>query len=246
MRTKLETLEVTSPLDHNLEAVLPGLHTRLSSMQREMALGFSEVKTWQLGIDAYMQHTTLMVQQSQAAAAQLVQIASTMIGWGGGTGGGAGQASPAPLVNSQRQSQRQGADDENDDNDDNDDNNFGKAKRHQMIKRHQSLFTIYYEWYGLDSSKDQPIVGGFAKCEEIFKSSWRKNHTDAEKKHFSRLRKIIQGLQKKAVTEGSDMAEVVDILDPIFQKDCKKAMSKMVDWMLQQALIPQGKRRATA
>jgi hypothetical protein len=210
-------------------------------MQREMALGFSEVKTWQLGIDAYMQQTTLMVQQSQAAAAQLVQIASTMIGWGGGTGGGAGQASPAPLVNSQRQSQRQGAGDENDDNDD---NNFGKAKRHQMIKRHQSLFTIYYEWYGLDSSKDQPIVGDFGKCEEIFKSSWRKNHTDAEKKHFSRLRKNIQGLQKKAVTEGSDMAEVVDILDPIFQKDCKKAMSKMVDWMMQQALIP-GKRRQT-
>jgi hypothetical protein len=79
-------------------------------------------------------------------------------------------------------------------------------------------FTIYYEWYGLDSSKDQPIVGGFRKCEE-FSNQVGETSTRMQKESISRLRKIAEGLRRQA--EGSDMAEVVDILDPIFQ-DCKK------------------------
>jgi hypothetical protein len=69
---------------------------------------------------------------------------------------------------------------------------------------------------------------------------------DAEKKHFSRLKKIIQGLQKKAVHEGSPMEEVVDVPELTCQKDCDKSTSKMVDWMLQQGIIPQGKKQATS
>jgi hypothetical protein len=245
MRTSLETLEVESPLDHSLEAVLPGVHTRLSSLQSEMASGFSQVKQWQQSVDSFIQENTSIVRQSQAAAGQLVRIASSMLGWssrGVGAGGGAWQGSPAPLLNSQQQAAAAA----NDNDDDDEDDDLRKAKRHQMIKRHQSLYTIYYEWYGLESSKDQPIVGGFEKCEELFKSSWRKPHTDAEKKHFSRLKKIIQGLKEKAAREELDMEEVVEILESTFAKDCKKALSKMVDWMMTQGLIPEGKKRATS
>jgi hypothetical protein len=56
----------------------------------------------------------------------------------------------------------------------------------------------------------------------------------------------IQGLLKKAADEGSPMEEMVDILELTHQKDCDKSTSKMVDWMLQQGLIPQGKKRATS
>jgi hypothetical protein len=115
-----------------------------------------------------------------------------------------------------------------------------------MKNRHQSLFTMYYEWCGLETSKDQPIVGGFDKCEELFKSSWRKHHTDAQKKHFSRLKKIIQGLKQKVVRDGMPVDEVLDLMEPIYQQHCKKAMSKMVDWMTIQGLIPKGKTRATS
>jgi hypothetical protein len=64
-----------------------------------------------------------------------------------------------------------------------------------------------------------------------------------QRKAFQDLERL-KAFRRKAVTEGSDMAEVVDILDPIFQKDCKKIDVQMVDWMMQQALDPTGKRRA--
>ena len=245
MKTSLETLEVSDPVNHSLEAVLPGVHSRLSTIQREMAMGFKQVKSWQKAVDTCITQTAGMVRQSQVTAAQLVSIASTMMGWGNrgmGVGGGAaGQASPEfSLLNSQQQAANADEDDAGEDND------FGKAKKHNLMKRHKSLYTIYYEWYGLESSKDQPIVGGFEKCEEIFKSSWRKKHSDAEKKHFSRLKSIIKGLKKKAVTEGSDMEEVVGILESSFTQDCKKSLSVMVDWMMTQKLIPEGKKRATS
>jgi hypothetical protein len=67
------------------------------------------------------------------------------------------------------------------------------------------------------------------------------------KQHFSCLKKTFQGLQKKAADEGIPaMEEVVDILELTYQKDCNKSTSKMVDWMLQQGLIPQGKKRTTS
>jgi hypothetical protein len=81
-----------------------------------------------------------------------------------------------------------------------------------------------------------------ARTEELFKSNWRKHHMDVVKKHFSRLEKAIQGLQKKAADEGIPMEEVVDVLELTWQKDWNESMSKMVDWMLHQGLIPQGKK----
>jgi hypothetical protein len=61
-------------------------------------------------------------------------------------------------------------------------------------------------------------------------------------KHLFCLKKTIQGLQKKAADEGSPiMQEVVDVLELTHQQDCDKATFKMVDWMMQQGLIPQEK-----
>jgi hypothetical protein len=248
MRTSLVTLEETSPLDYNMEAVLPGVHDRMSAMHSDISLVRLDVKNLSLEVKDYSLEVKKVVRQSEDGASQMVKLityASQLMQLNGGAGGGAGQASPAPPLNSQRQAAAAAAHDDDDD-DDEDDDNFGKAKRHTMKGRYQSLHLIYYEWYGLDISKDQPIVGGFKKCEELFKSSWRKHHTNAEKKHFSRLKMIIQGLQKKAVDEGSPMEEVVDILEETYQKSCNKTISKMADWMMQQGLIPQGKKRATS
>jgi hypothetical protein len=151
-------------------------------------------------------------------AAELVTVASAIIAWGGGAGGGAGQA---PLLDSQER--QAAADDDNDEDVD----DFGKAKSALMQPRCLTLCTICCEWCGLESCKDQPIVGGFDKCEELFKSTWRKHHVDQDE-CFSRLKKIIEGLKKKAAVGGYEMDEVVAILEEIFQKDCKKSVSKMV------------------
>ena len=243
MRTSLETLEATTPLDHNLEAVLPGLHSRMSVLQTEMAEGLRAVSTWQeQATTDHVSETKGWLKQSQSVAAQLCSIAATIAGWG--NRGDGGDDSQALLLNSQQQvlnniqQQAAAADDDDDD--------LGKARRHQLKKRHQSLYTIYHEWYGLEASEDQPIVGGYEKCDQLFKSSWRKKHTAAEKKHCSRMKMIILGLQTKAAMQGSEMEEVVGILDATCSKECEKSLAKMVAWMLSQKLIPERKKRATS
>jgi hypothetical protein len=120
MRTSLATMEVSSPLDHNLEAVLPGVHTRLGSMQTEMATGFEQLKEC---LESHIEQSDRREEQfalreraSQAVAAQMVTFASAIV-----AGGSAGQL---PLPNSQLplpNSQRQAAADDDDDDDDNDD-----------------------------------------------------------------------------------------------------------------------------
>jgi hypothetical protein len=114
---------------------------------------------------------------------------------------------------------------------------FERAKRHHMVPRYLSLATIYYEGYGLESYKDKPIVGGFDSCEYLFKFNWRKKHTFGQKKQFLRMKRIIQGLHRKAEIEGSDVMEVVDGLASFYEVDCKKSMSKLEDWMIQEGLV---------
>jgi hypothetical protein len=248
MRSSLSSLGAESPLNLNLEAVLPGLHNRLGSLESTVSAGFSDLKKWQHGVDDMVRQNGSMVRANQQNASELVSLASRLLLRDGemGAGGGAGQASSsAPRFNSQQQAAA--ANDKNDDDDD-DHNaaNFELAKRHKLMPRHCSLYTVFYEWYGLESSKDQPIVGGFKKCEQLFKSSWRKGHSPAQKKHFSRLKKIIEGLQRKAANDGLAMEEVVEVLAATFSKYCKNSLSKMVDWMMTQRLIPPAKTRATS
>jgi hypothetical protein len=114
-----------------------------------------------------------------------------------------------------------------------------------MMPRHLPLETIYYEWYGLESYKDNPIVGGFERCEDLFKFNRQKQHNFGQKKHLSCLTIIIEGLHRKAEIEGSNVMDVVDGLASFYQGDCKKSMSKLEDWMIQEGLIKKGKSWAS-
>jgi hypothetical protein len=234
MRTSLETLEAVNPLDCNLEAVLPGVHTRLSTLQAELSNGFKLVKQWKEDDSSSREMAVQMVEANRQMAGQMVQMAAQLLR----TGGRDVQASQAPLLLNSQNSQQPADDDDEEEC-------LEKAKRHLMKPSYQSLHVIYYEWYGLESSKDQPIVGGFERCEELYKKTWRKHHNPREKKQYSRLQAIIRGLQKKAASEERRMEQVVDILDPIYQGECKKSLSKMVTYMTERGLIPVGQKRAT-
>jgi hypothetical protein len=95
-------------------------------------------------------------------------------------------------------------------------------------------------WIPARTSPLLEVLGNAKK----FSNQVGENYTDAEKS-ISRLRKI-EGLQKEGSDGGQRHGGSLDILDPIFQKDCKKIDVQMVDWMMQQALIPQGKDGQTA
>jgi hypothetical protein len=231
----------TSPLDFNLEAVLPGVHSRLSSMQAQIGSGFGEMRTWKGEVNDTMSDNAQKLVKIAASLLQGARGGSTAMGtgMGGATTMGTGTSGGATTMGSSPQ-QQAAATDEDDDND-----NFEKAKMHQMAPRYMSLETIYYEWYGLECFKDKPIVGGFERCEQVFKHKWRKDHSWGQKKHFSRLKRIIEGIQKKAAMEGIDIMAAVTTLAPIYQGDCKKSISKMEDWMSERGFIQKGKSRAT-
>lgn len=186
-----------SPLDHNVESVLPGVHSRMASMQSQMASGFQSMtermeKGWQL-VEDWHESLEEEKEHGKKMAQELVVLASRMLdggnssGSGGGGGGfrggarGGGGDRISTTDPSSNQQQQAAAGTSNNGNSD-----LEKAMRHQLAPRHQSLQTIYFEWYGLESFKDKPIVGGFEKCEELFKSKWRKTQSGGELKQFSR------------------------------------------------------------
>jgi hypothetical protein len=243
MRRSIATLEATSPLDHNIESVLPGVHTKLSSMQAEMADGFRTsrefMERWEADHAEREGKMSQMTEQNTSVAAQLIRIAATLTG---SLGRGAevaadGVENSNANANTNSQPQATAAASEDD--------LFQQATRFLMAPRHMSLQTIYFEWHGLETSKDKPIVGGFQRCEDLFKSKWRKRLNFGENKQFSRLKRIMGGIQDKATTDGIDLETVVDNLAPIYEKECKKSIAKMETWMVTNGMIPKGKSRET-
>jgi hypothetical protein len=100
-------------------------------------------------------------------------------------------------------------------------------------KNRSCLLACFYE------TKDgERVPGQRSSSSQIGESTTLPN---AEKKNFTHLKRTIPGLQKKPVDERSPMEELLDVQELTHQKDCDKLTCKMVDRMLQQALIPQGK-----
>jgi predicted PurR-regulated permease PerM len=75
MKQSLASLlvEATCPLDSNLEATLPSLHSRLSVMQTEMANGFALMKKWEAGVNSVMQESAQVVKQTQNVSQSVSQ-----------------------------------------------------------------------------------------------------------------------------------------------------------------------------
>jgi hypothetical protein len=123
---------------------------------------------------------------------------------------------------------------------------FNKAKRFQMAPQHLSLESLCFEWLGIECFEDKPIVGGLQKCEELSKSKWRKGRSHWEKKHFSRMKRTMEGIATKATTDGIDLDEVVRSMSEIYDKECEKLIALMEVCMVQEGMIPKGKTRATS
>jgi hypothetical protein len=233
-----------SPLDHSLESVLPGLHSRLSAMQINMAEGF------RLSNHEMKEQEKRGIQREEQRELREVKRLATIFR----------NAADGMMTGNEREHKGAvdgGADDEQLRTDSSqqeqeaasmpsEDDLFNKAKRFQLAPRHLSLESLYFEWLGIEYFKDKPIVGGLQKCEELFKSKWRKGRSHGERKHFSRLKRIMEGIATKATTDGIDLDEVVRSMSEIYDKECKQSIAKMEAYMVHEGMIPKGKARATS
>jgi hypothetical protein len=68
MPWSVANLETMNPLKHNIELVLPGVHSQLSNLQGEMAAGFQMVQTWMDKIERKEMAVDAMMAQIQAMA----------------------------------------------------------------------------------------------------------------------------------------------------------------------------------
>ena len=213
-----------SPLDTDLASVLPGVHERLVAITNEVqtsvtksADNFTKMMHELKGMrDEFTEKNRLMGELHVLMAARLMGMETKQ----GSESRGANfsrllddstELHPEPMPEP-------------------------APSRHYMEPRHQSLHTIYYEWWGLESYKNVPIPGGIAMM-EANKKKWRRHFSGAETKHFSRIRMIVKGIDAQAEATGKDAGDILDEWDLLFRIEAKKSISKMATLIQRMGLV---------
>jgi hypothetical protein len=217
--------------------VLPGVHHRLVANQREVvnlrsfvATGF-EAMTTQMS-DAFESQEAAMKERDRQTGEHYLSLAQRLLGEG---------SSP---VSTSRGASRPTLDEKKEERQDTTTTTIGGPRRpHSLVMKHKSLTTIYYEWYGLESYKDTPVVGGISFLEKTYKTKWRAHFSPAEKQYFSRLQKVIRGIEEQGKRESKAADEIVEEWEGLYQKDAKSSVTKMSQIIQEMGLVATRKAR---
>jgi hypothetical protein len=111
---------------------------------------------------------------------------------------------------------------------------------YRLQPRFEKLLHILDMWTGENAFEDRPIVDGIEGANNKFGTAWRKSFTQAEKKHYSRVKTIIDGMQEYCriqidLGHHKSMEDASDELQA--QYDVKKTVSGMAEWMKEQGLV---------
>jgi hypothetical protein len=130
-----------------------------------------------------------------------------------------------------------------DNDDDNSTTNRVMARPHSLVMKHKSIFTIYYEWYGLENYANTPVEEGIALLEARFKTKWRAHFSPAEKTYFSRLQKVIKGIQEQGRRKAKEPDKILEEWDTLYQKEAKSSVTKMSQIIQEMGLVVTRKAR---
>jgi hypothetical protein len=117
------------------------------------------------------------------------------------------------------------------------------ARPHSLVMKHKSIHTIYYKWYGLENYKNSPVEGGIASLEKQFKTKWRVNFSPAEKQHFSRLQKVIKGIEEQGRCEAKEPDKILKEWDGLYQNEAKSSVTKILQIIQEMGLVIMRKAR---
>jgi hypothetical protein len=198
-----------SPLDSNLEAVLPGVHHRLVANQREVVSlqnlveeGFSTLGT--KVTEAFECQEEAMKERDQKTGKAYLSLAQGLMG--------EGNSSPARAFRRHHEEARM---EEGQGNSNSTTNSVLTTRPHSLVMRHKSIYTIYYEWYGLEAYENIPVEGGIAMLETKYKTKWRAHFSPAEKQYFSRLQKVVKGIDEQSKRKAKEPYEVLNEWDDL-------------------------------
>jgi hypothetical protein len=227
-KMRAELLGADSPLDHNVESVLPGVHLRLSSMQnkisgvrgdmQKVASNFEEVT------DSLNDVKGMLAGRDTELAAHLLELASRLC--------------PVPRSSPQMLTRPPSAVGTLQEQAMEATHSAGGSmvmpRGHHLRAKHTTIYTIYHEWFGLEDFGEIPVSGGIDFCERQWKSKWRRHFNAAEKQHFSRFKAIIMGIEAKKERDGVDLEVALEEFDAIFGgPEVKKSTANMARWLKQ-------------
>jgi hypothetical protein len=235
-----------NPLDANVESVLPGVHHRFEVLT-SMTNGLESKLT---NLDATVTNMSVSLETAVTSLHQIVeslerrdeQLASHFLQMAGRLApptGSPPSPSPSPSLPPPRREPTTVA-------------IATRTAEHHLKVKHQAMHTIYYEWHGLEDCEGFPVEGGIAALEASQKTKWRRHFSQSEKKHFSRLRIIMDGLEAASMRSSCDPFDLLDDWNVTFQEDAKKLVAKMADWVKDNGFVtkkaPRGKtaRRAVS
>jgi hypothetical protein len=215
--------------------VLPGVHHRLVANQREVvnlrslvATGF-EAMTTQMS-DAFESQEAAMKERDRQTGEHYLSLAQRLLGQGS-----------SPVRTSTSRGASRPTLDEN--SEERQDTTTTPRRPHSLVMKHKSLTTIYYEWYGLESYKDTPVVGGISFLEKTYKTKWRAHFSPAEKTYFSRLQKVIRGIEEQGKRESKAADRILEEWEGLYQKDAKSSVTKMSQIIQEMGLVATRKAR---
>jgi hypothetical protein len=117
------------------------------------------------------------------------------------------------------------------------------ASKHRLAMQHQSLQTLYDEWYGIGECLDLPVPGGIAALEANHKAKWRNHFSGHEIKNFSRVKMVVTGIDEMQRRTQRPIDSVIDELDLVFKEEAKKSVAKMVIIVQKRGLVDKKKSR---
>jgi hypothetical protein len=226
-KMRAELLGADSPLDHNVESVLPGVHSRLSSMQNEISHVRGDVASNFGRITVAINDVkSLLGARDTELAAHLLQLASRLCPQPGSSPPIPTTRPPTVVVGRLQEEGTEATGSTGD--------LMTMPRGHHLRPKHTTIYTMYHEWFGLEDFGEIPVSGGIDFCERQWKSKWRRHFNAAEKQHFSRFKAIIMGIEAKKERDGVDLEVALEEFDAIFGgPEVKKSTANMARWLKQ-------------
>jgi hypothetical protein len=243
MKQELENTD--SPLDANLQAVLPGVHHRMEVNRQELACLRGDVgrltSAVEISTETFNQKVDEVIAMNEEKNAALgrmhIMVGSQLLGQENseeGEGEGTPPSSPPrtsrphprPPVLPRRSE------------------DFEESPKYHLSPSPKTFFAIYNEWYGGGPDfEDIPVPGGIAALEDKFKARWRRHFKPCKVKEFSRRRMCINAIAVYATREGVSQAAAMMKLSVIFEDEAKKKVPTMANIVQNMGLIDKKAKR---
>jgi hypothetical protein len=221
MHQALNSAESESPLDANLESVLPGVHVRFSNIENK--------------IEDNNQSLHLIYNQQEAAIAANDERHSLFVEaarwFSNRLGDGSPPGAQAAAVFGEERMEGEGLEVPQEEEPTSHNEVPPDARIWRPCRSHASMTSLWNEYYGIGVFQDKPVVGGIDFLEQTYgNGKWRKHIVKSESKFFTRFKNVTLAARSYMEVGEKSIDEGLGELDVIFEQEAKSAVPNMLLW----------------